>query len=293
MIVAGAYTYITVNALVISYNQPVRSVLYTYQKKYDPPAVVIYPEDKDEFIFCDYEIKKYNGDKDMPIYTPNNCSMHEYLYFSHIHNALRKALVFKGPTYVELGEKNHFVFRLNLTNRTISKLEYRIYNTFDSFNDEINSKNQQKVFGNIEMNYPMNVFAGDFVNFVKLDKTIDKTLYHGDYINFEVTLNLARMIPRFEDETSDDLHAFIEWGDPILEESQEIVSTNVWNTLGSLCAMFLALGKVWLYGKYWIQKVWRTYKRHGKNKRRYTEHQEFLKSTLPEESGDEKSKDEL
>ena len=131
------------------------------------------------------------------------------------------------------------------------------------------------------------MLAGDFANFVKLDKTIDRTILNKRFVTFEVVTNLARLIPRANDDTIDEVDAYIEWADPLLTESQEIVSTTIWNTLGSLCAMFLALGKVWMYGKNWILKIWRTYKRNVKYKRRYTEHQEFLK-TIEVKQEDEK-----
>ena len=42
-----------------------------------------------------------------------------------------------------------------------------------------------------------------------------------------------------------------------------------------------------MYGKNWILKIWRTYKRNVKYKRRYTEHQELLK-TIEVKQEDEK-----
>ena len=62
-------------------------------------------------------------------------------------------------------------------------------------------------------------------------------------MTFEVVTNLARLIPRANDDTIDEVDAYIEWADPLLTESQEIVSTTIWNTLGSLCAMFLDVGE--------------------------------------------------
>ncbi|KAI6653253.1 putative membrane protein [Oopsacas minuta] len=278
MLVAFGYTFITVESLVLSYTYPVRSVTYTYKQEFKPPSIIIYPDIDDTFISCDFEVKKNNGDKLLPDYTDVNCSMMEYNYFSHTHNNTRKVLAFKGPARVQLGEKNVFHFQLNLTNRSVSNLEFRVYNTFENFKNEAGRKTPEVFLQEIEENNPVYMLAGDFANFVKLDKTIDQTLNNKIYVTFQVTTNLARLIPGVNNSRSDEVIAEFEWADPILEESQELVSTTVWNTLGSLCAMFLALGKVWLYGKNWIFKIWRTYKRSEKYKRRYTERQEFLKT---------------
>ena len=74
MLVAVAYTYITVESLVTSYQQPVRSYMSTFKKRFDPPAIIVYPEELDAFLYCDFEVKKDNGDKELPIYDDNNCS---------------------------------------------------------------------------------------------------------------------------------------------------------------------------------------------------------------------------
>ena len=287
MLVAVAYTYITVESLVTSYDQPVRSYMSTFKKKFEAPAIIFYPEELDEFLSCDFEVKKDNGDKELPIYDRNNCSIKVFHYFSFVHNQLRKVYVFKGPANVALGEKNHLLFMLNLTNRTVSKLEFRVYDTFDTFMGKVNDESIQSVLLDIEEQHPVYMLAGDFANFVKLDKTIDRTLRNERLATFRVVTNLARLIPRADDNTVDEVDAYIEWADPMLTESQEIISTTIWNTLGSLCAMFLALGKVWMYGKNWILKIWRTYKRNEKYKRRYTEHQDFLK-TIEVKQGNEK-----
>ena len=294
MTVAVAYSYVTIASLVTSYNKPVRSVLYIYKKAYDPPAIIIYPENSDIFVSCDFSVKKNNGEKDLPVYTDNNCSINEYSYFSNIHNESRKVLVFKGPSHVLIGEKNKFYFLLNLTNRLFSNLDYRVFDTFNDFKNQIGELSPQKLFLQIEMLYPLYRLAGDFVNFVKLDKTIDRTLNNEKHVTFQVEINLARLIPRANDNTSDEVFAFFEWGDPILEESQEIITTTVGNTLGSLCAMFLALAKVWSFGKNWIFKAWRTYKRDIKYKRIHSERQEFLKTMeVKEKEKDEFEKEDM
>ena len=289
MLVAFAYTYITVESLVTSYKQPVRSYMSTFTKKFDAPAIIFYPEKLDEFLSCSFEVKKDNENKELPVYVQNNCSKNEFHYFSHVHNHNRTVLVFKGPENVELGEKNHLLFMLNLTNRTVSNLEFRVFDTFETFMEEV-VVDVQKILAGIEKTYPVYMLAGDFANFVKLDKTIDRTLKNERFVTFQVVTNLARLIPRADDNTIDEVDAYIEWADPLLVESQEIISTTIWNTLGSLCAMFLALGKVWLYGKNWILKIWRTYKRNAKYKRRYTEHQDFLKTIEVKQEIEKKEK---
>ena len=45
-----------------------------------------------------------------------------------------------------------------------------------------------------------------------------------------------------------------------------------------------------MYGKNWILKIWRTYKRNVKYKRRYTEHQEFLKTIEVKQEDEKKEK---
>lgn len=290
MLVAVAYTYITVESLVTSYQQPVRSYMSTFKKRFDPPAIIVYPEELDAFLYCDFEVKKDNGDKELPIYDDNNCSKTEFQYYSRVHKQHRKVLVFKGPANVALGEKNHLLFMLNLTNRTVSNLEFRVYDTFETFMGQIRDQTIQSILLDIEESFPVYMLAGDFANFVKLDKTIDRTILNKRFVTFEVVTNLARLIPRANDDTIDEVDAYIEWADPLLTESQEIVSTTIWNTLGSLCAMFLALGKVWMYGKNWILKIWRTYKRNVKYKRRYTEHQEFLKTIEVKQEDEKKEK---
>ena len=292
MLVAVAYAYILITSLVTSYQQPVRSVMYIYKKAYDPPAIIIYPEYNDTFVFCDFYVKKNTGDEEVPVYDNNNCSIHEYSYFSRIHDENRRVLVFKGPSKVSIGEKNKFYFLLNLSNRTYSNLDYRVYDTYECFMTEVGQKNMQDLLLRIEMDYPLYRLAGDFVNFVKLDKTIDTALNNQQSVTFQVEINLARLIPRANDITSDEVVAFFEWGDPILEESQEIISTTIWNTLGSLCAMFLALAKVWGFGKNWILKIWRTYKRDVKYKKLHSERREFLK-TLDTKEQDGERKEEM
>ena len=91
----------------------------TFKKRFDPPAIIVYPEELDAFLYCDFE-KKDNGDKELPIYDDNNCSKTEFQYYSRVHKQHRKVLVFKGPANVALGEKNHLLFMLNLRNRTVS-----------------------------------------------------------------------------------------------------------------------------------------------------------------------------
>ena len=291
MIVASAYSYITVASLVTSYRQPVRSVMYIYKQSYEPPAIIVYPESEDTFIYCYFSVKKNTSIDEIPIYQNNNCSKHEYSYVSKIHNESRIVLVFKGPANVSIGEKNEFYFRLDLASRSYSNLDYRVYDTFDNFMSKIEQTNIQKFLLDIELLYPLYRLGGDFVNFVKLDKTIDRTINNGVHVTFRVDINLARLIPRANDNTSDEVIAFVEWGDPILEESQQIVSTTIWNTLGSLCAMFLALAKVWSFGKNWVFKIWRTFKKDLIYKQINSEREEFLK-TMKGKEQDEEDKNE-
>lgn len=257
MSIAFAYAFQSISSLVDSYENPVRSVEYKVVTEYLPSVILIYPEDSDTFLGCEMIFNvKPRGD----INHQKNCTIQNFTFFSYRYNKSRNVFAFKGPIDVYNGERLKVIFRLNLTVREeSSNLEYRLFSDWYTFERLQEYKSVNEIADEVEINNPINQLAGGYSNFISLDKTVAHKLNGDNVVEYIQTSHIA---PLIKDYNISQLVAYFEWADPILETSLELISTTVWNSLGSLFAIFLAIGKFTDYGKYWIHKLQRTRRRH-------------------------------
>lgn len=272
MVLAFVFGFYTIDALVLSYRNKVRSIKYITVEEYPPIGVAIFPQnfavyEGCSFIYSDDLLPK---SVNVTVKQPDNetCHYTNVTFKSKLINDYRTAMVFDGPTLVNMKQSLAVNFTIDTTAREFSGMEYLLLEKWKLYR-KASHEEQAKYLTKIEHNMPLYTIPAGFRTWIKMSLTVlSSTIDNENISNFMVdpgfsTYNDWRNI---SDRTTDIIYALFEWKSNTYEFVTEIVSTNIFNTLGALAGVFVTLARAGEYCWQWIRRIRR--ERRKKNLKR-------------------------
>lgn len=261
MVVAIVFGFYTIEALVQSYQNKVRSIKYVTVEAYPTIGIAMFPQDFAtyegcDFIYSDDLLPRPSG---VPTVDPDNqtCRYINVTFMSHLIKANRTAMVFDGPTLVNKKQSLAVNFTIDTTVREFSGMEYLLLDKWDNFRGA-SLEIQAKYLSRTELTQPLFTVPAGFRTWIKMSLTVlSSTIDNENISNFQVdpgfsTYNDWRNI---SDRTSDIIYALFEWKSNTYEYVTEILSTNIFNTLGALAGVFVTLARAGEYCWQWIRRI--------------------------------------
>ena len=261
MVVAIVFGFYTIEALVQSYQHKVRSIKYISVDVYPTIGIAMFPQDFATYEGCDFI---YSDDlllhtNNMPTLSPNNqtCRYTNVTFMSQLIKANRTAMVFDGPTLVNKKQSLAVNFTIDTTVREFSGIEYLLLEKWRDYRDELQEK-QASYLTRTEQNMPLFTVPAGFRTWIKMSLTVLSSDIDNENIsNFMVdpgfsTYNDWRNV---SDRTSDIIYALFEWKSNTYEYVTEILSTNIFNTIGALAGVFVTLARAGEYCWQWIRRI--------------------------------------
>jgi hypothetical protein len=263
MLVAILFAFYTIEGLIISYNNKVRSVQsIDVNGIYKPIGIAVYP-DFSEYVGCEH---KYFDDlapipadpllKETCNITQlrRNCEVFNITYNSTIlEDVVRQAMVFRGPTLFKCKESLQIRFNINTTARRFSAVEYILFDSWDHF---INAsyENKQRMLASFDEKYVIYTFPAGFRTWVKMSYSISNYGDKRNVTDFSIIDNYAS----YNDLGDDGLYpmeVLFEWKDKYYDYITELVSTTIWSAFGSICGILVTLMKAAEFCKMWIRRI--------------------------------------
>ncbi|KAJ8288714.1 hypothetical protein COCON_G00013730 [Conger conger] len=269
MLTTGAafLAYQTITDFMEKLNHPVMSVTYKEVDLFEPAGISLY-RGKAQLLSC----KHYLHDHIPPLDSPGvpeigDCVTEEVNYTAPYSNhTTRKALVIQGPKDVRNRELIFLQLSLNLTQEDFSAISYML---FFKFSDLINSRHKPNFMQDCERNYSRWTFSGGFRTWVKMSlvKTSGKGM---ESVEFRQETGVVKYNDKRPDpqRTNELFFVVFQWRDPFIQEVQDIVTANPWNTIAILCGVFLALFKAADFAKQSVKWMIKLRKRHLKRRQR-------------------------
>ena len=264
MVLAVVFAFYTIQDLVLSYENRVRSVKVTDVGDRDPfpSGIVIYPEFA-TFLNCTY---RYYDDlspnaitspagKCSSFVLPMSCN-YTNITFRAALNYTRHAMVFESQTLVACKESLLLRFMINTTFREFSAIEYQLFYNWNSF-FEMNSTDRQQFLVNLEANQTIYTFPSGFRTWVKMSYTVQNNPKTNENTTFfEIIDNYAQFTP-FNATYKEivPMEILFEWDSSQYEYIQEIISTTAWSAFGSLCGVFITLEKAGEFCRAWLRRL--------------------------------------
>ena len=261
MVIAVVFSFYTIDALVTSYQNKVRSIKYVTVEQYRTIGVAMFPQD-----FATYEGCRFIYSDDLlprsgngTVVHPENltCQYTNVTFKSQLIKANRTAMVFDGPTLVNLKQSLALNFTIDTTVREFSGMEYLLLENWDHFKDGPPEK-QAQYLSRTEQLMPLYTVPAGFRSWIKMSLTVlSSSIDNENVSNFMVdpgfsTYNDWRNV---SDRTSDIIYVLFEWKSNTYEFVTEILSTNLFNTLGALVGVFVTLAKAGEYCWLWIRRI--------------------------------------
>ncbi len=259
MVLAGVFAFYSIDALINSYNNRVRSVHDYHVNSYDPIGIAVFLEDFGMFHDCSF---KYNDDL-VPVqgnFTPlvpgKNCTFRVVTFSSALIGSNRTAMVFRGPT--ELKESVALNFSVNTSLRRFGAIEFMLLESWHS----VERPDAPQTLARTEVEHPLYTVPAGFRTWIKMSKTIyENNKEHNNLLDHDVdfTLNFAFSIynnwQNTLNQTTNVVYVLFEWKDDKYTYVKEILSTNLWNTLGSLAGIFVAMYKAGELCTAWLKRI--------------------------------------
>ena len=270
--VAIVFAFYTIEGLIESYKNRVRSIQQIdVDGRYPPIGIAIFPQFS-EYLKCEYRYY----DNLSPISQDNNadpgscgnfqlpfvCSIHNLTFNSTIiGNLTRRVLVFQGPTLVKCKQSLKLGFAIDTSQRVYSALEYILFDDWEGFNSKTKQA-QQDYLAYIEQNRTVYTFPAGFRTWVKLTFSVYENFGNErNYTEFDIIDSYASY-----NEYNDSympMEVLFEWKNNHYDYVQEIVSTTIWSAFGSFCGLLLTIVKIAEFCKAWIRRF-----RRDKQKKR-------------------------
>lgn len=258
LVIAIVVTFFTIESLVLSYRHKVRSVKYVTVDQYPIIGVAMLPSDLVTFHSCEflYADSLHQDDVKWEQLSPPNqiCNWTNVTFYSRTLNRNRTAMVFEGPTLVHLKQSLALHFTMDTEREVYSAIEYLLLGYW-SQEMKKSSAEQAKYLENLESKFPSYTVPAGFRSWVKLSYVVYSK--DGDSRNisdFNVQTELSSYNGQ-KNESSTPLLALFEWKEDSYQYVTDILSTTLWNTLGSLAGIFITFVRVWETGKRWINRV--------------------------------------
>ena len=269
MVIAGVFAFYSIEGLIHSYEHRVRSVHFISVEKYHPIGIVFFPEDFATYDGCDF---KYNDElapggrnwtRILPI-APQNCTYVNVTFHSSLIDEDRMAMVFKGPTLVHLKQSLALYYTVNTTLRNYSAIEYMLFEYWDDFIG-LSPEDQRNFLAQVEKTQALYTVPSGFRTWIKLSYILrnDGNENTKNRSDFTISADFSKYNDwrNISERTTDVVYALFEWKTDTYEYITEILSTNVWNTLGGLAGVFVTLIKAGEYCTTWIKRIRRERKK--------------------------------
>ncbi|XP_051868195.1 proton-activated chloride channel isoform X2 [Pristis pectinata] len=266
MSVAVFLAYQTITDYREKLKHPVMSVSFQEVQKYDAPGIALYLGEA-ELLSC----KHHFHDRVQFVVNPGqpgeiDCIKEHVSYVDPYRNqTLKSALVFRGPQDVRKKELVFMQFHLNETEEDFSAIGYLLFSSFQEFQE---SPDKAQFMQDCERSYSIWTFSGGFRTWVKMSlvKTTEKD--RSESVEFRQESTLVRYNNRRHGSEQSGQWFFVvfEWKDPFIQEVQDIITANQWNTIAILCGVFLALFKAAEFAKLSIKWMIKIKKRQQKLK---------------------------
>lgn len=260
MAIAVVVAFFTIEALILSYHHRVRSVQYITVHEYDVIGIAIFPGPHDTFHSCAYEYADdLQSRANWTSLEPANqiCSYTNVTFYSHLLQKNRSAMVFNGPTLVDLKQRLLLHYTVDVTASNYSAIEYLLLANWAKVQNR-SPGGQASYLSEKEVAMPPFTLPAGFRTWVKMSYTIRNAgAASTNLSDFDVSSDLASYNDqRNESErTTSPVLALFEWKGNTFEYVTEILSTTIWNTIGSLAGLFITLIKVGEYANRWIKRL--------------------------------------
>lgn len=262
MILATVFAFYTIEGLIQSYNNKVRSVQSIEVKgRYPPIGIAIMPKFA-EYNYCEY--RYYDDVSPHPERPPEMCYKYE-IPFSCLHynvsfnstalkHVERFAMVFRGPTLVDCKESILLHYVMNVTMREFSAVEYILFENWAHF-ESLNEVGRREFLASLERDSNIYTFPAGFRTWVKMSYSVryDYNSKHNK-TDFSIIDNYAA----YNDPGIDGmfpLEIVFEWKSRYYDFITEIVSTTAWSAFGSICGVFITLVKAGDFGRMWVKRI--------------------------------------
>uniref|UniRef100_A0A8C4SZD5 Proton-activated chloride channel n=1 Tax=Erpetoichthys calabaricus TaxID=27687 RepID=A0A8C4SZD5_ERPCA len=272
MAVAVFLAYQTITDFMDKLKHPVMSVTYKEVDRFDAPGIALYLG-KAELLSC----KHHYHDHIPPLENPGQqgaveCHTEQINYTDPFTNhTTKQALIVRGPREVRKRELIFLQFLQNKTEEDFSAISYLL---FSSFQDFLLSQDKAQFMKNCESSYSIWTFSGGFRTWVKMSlvKTMEKD--GSKSVEFRQESSVVKYNDRRPElEKTDQLFFVVfEWKDPFIQEVQDIITANAWNTIAILCGVFLALFKAADFAKLSIKWMIKVRKRQLKRRTQEMNH---------------------
>ena len=263
MMVAAVVAFFSIDALIQSYRHKVRSIRDITVDHYRIIGIAMFPGNLATFHSCDFlYVDSLYSDEDKwdELHPPNQiCEYKNVTYFSDLLNHNRTAMVFNGPTLVHKKQNLALHFTVETDGEDYSAIEYFLLGYWDQVVNTT-AEQQAKYLAEVDQQKPLFSAPAGFRTWIKMSYTVyNHGLANKNISDFSVYSDLAAFNGRKNGSVP--LVVLFEWKDDTYEYVTEILSTNVWNTVGSLAGVFVALIKVGEYSNRWIKRMRRERKK--------------------------------
>ena len=261
MVVAIIFAFYTIQGLVTSYENKVRSVQsISVNGRFDPVGIAIFPQFS-KFESCSYryydDLTPHDEDRPIPCDydIPQTCTMINVTFNSTTFvDVERYAMVFKSPTLVGCKQSILIRYSINTTLREFSAVEYILFDDWGEF--ERKSLDQKKVFlAGLEKTENIYTFPAGFRTWIKMSYSVAN---YGSKINsteFRIIDNYASFNGPSYDVENYPMEVLFQWKDKYFDYINEIVSTTAWSAFGSICGVFITLVKAGEFCRMWIRRI--------------------------------------
>ena len=285
MVFAGVFAFYSLSALVDSYKYRVRSVKDIQVHQYTAAGIAVFPETFGTFHECEF---KYNDD--LSPHTGNwsslepveKCKHVNVTFFSQLIYQNRTAMVFGGPT--QLKQSLALNFSVNTTMRHFGGMEFMLLQKFS----DAKTTDAPQILARVEAEKPLYTVPAGFRSWIKMSYTLrDNKEGSKTSVEFSVTFDFSRYndFREISDRTTDIVYVLFEWKSDRYEYITEILSTNVFNTVGSLAGIFVALIKAGEYCTSWVKRIRREQKKKLLKLQELEEQQRLLQEEYEERRG--------
>ena len=262
MVTAIVFGFYTIEALVYSYQNKVRSVKYVTVDHYRTIGIAIFPQDFATYEGCSFiysdDLLPQSGNGTVEHPQNLTCTYTNVTFMSQLIKDNRTAMVFDGPTLVNLKQSLALNFTIDTTAREFSGMEYLLLENWDRFKNGPPEK-RAAYLSQMELTMPLYTVPAGFRTWIKMSLTVlSSNIDDNENIsNFMVdpgfsTYNDWRNI---SDRTTSVIYALFEWKSNTYEYVTEILSTNIFNTLGAMAGVFVTLAKAGEYCWLWIRRI--------------------------------------
>jgi hypothetical protein len=261
MVIAIVFGFYAIDALVYSYHNKVRSIKYVTVEQYRTIGIAMFPQDFATYEGCSFiysdDLLPRSGNGSVRHPENLTCEYTNVTFMSRLIKSNRTAMVFDGPTLVNLKQSLALNFTINTTVREFSGMEYLLLENWDKFKDGPPHA-QAAYLSKTELTMPLYTIPAGFRTWIKMSLTVLSSAIDNDNIsNFMVDPGFSSYNDwrNISDRTTDIIYALFEWKSSTYEYVTEILSTNIFNTLGALAGVFVTLAKAGEYCWQWIRRI--------------------------------------